>query len=338
VWPSGLGTRSEKGGGKDGESFGKQAGGVMSILWRREVSCPSCGEGNEKGSQFCIHCGKSLPGTKKFRSASWYILIGIGLVLAGTITFFWIHNFESKDMGKVNGERIGREEFSRRIDRAKQFYAYRYGQDIFHGEAGRGNLNRLKTETLDEMVNERILLQEAKAGGYGAAPEEEIEKELEAIKKKNGLSDADLAKIFGGSIEDFKTDLRKGWVISQFVEKVVLKGDQANGNQLFSQWLTQAKAKSKIETYEKLEPVSTAKASCCSSDGGCGGSGRAQSLDPKIEQEARAKGLEYYEKKTQKKGASAKVTGFGCHIQVDIVDGGKVILSLTYRQGEVKEI
>ena len=302
-------------------------------------SCPFCGEGNEKGSRFCIHCGRSFPGNKKIRSASWYILVGIGLVLAGTVTFFWIHNLESKEVGKVNGERISREEFSKRIDRAKQFYAYRYGQDIFQGEAGRGNLNRLKTETLDEMVNEKILLQEAKAAGYGAAPEEEIEKQLEAIKKKNGLSDADLAKIFGGSIEDFKADLRKGWVISQFVEKVVLKGDQANGNQLFSQWFTQAKAKSKIETYEKLEPVSTAKASCCGSgDGGCGGSGRAQSLDPKTEQEARAKGLEYYEKNTQKKGASAKVTDFGCHIQVDIIEGGKVVVSLTYRQGEVQEI
>ena len=303
------------------------------------ASCPFCGEGNEKGSMFCIHCGKSFPGNKKFRSASRYILAGIGLILVGVITFFWIHNLESREVGKVNGERISREEFSRRIDRAKQFYEYRYGQDIFQGEAGRGNLNRLKTETLDEMVNEKILLQEAKAAGYTAAPEEEIEKQLEAIKKKNSLSDADLAKIFGGSIEDFKADLRKGWVISQFVEKVVLKGDQANGNQLFSQWLTQAKAKSKIETYEKLEPVSTAKASCCGSGGGgCGGSGRAQSLDPKIEQEARAKGLEYYEKKTQKKGASAKVTDFGCHIQVDIIEDGKVVVSLTYRQGEVQEI
>ena len=71
---------------------------------------------------------------------------------------------------------------------------------------------------------------------------------------------------------------------------------------------------------------------------GCGGSGRAQPLDPKIEQEAKAKGLEYYEKKTQKKGAGAKVTNFGCHIQVDIIEDGKVVVSLTYNQGEVQEI
>jgi hypothetical protein len=82
--------------------------------------------------------------------------------------------------------------------------------------------------------------------------------------------------------------------------------------------------------------VTTAKASCCKS--GCGGGSRARSLDPKIEKEAKAKGIEYYEKKTQKKGASAKVTDFGCHIQVDIIEEGKVALSLTYRDGEVQEI
>ena len=108
-----------------------------------------------------------------------------------------------------------------------------------------------------------------------------------------------------------------------------------NGELLFTQWLAKAKAKARIETYEKLEPISTAKASCCRS--GCGG-GRAQPLDPKIEKEAKAKGLEYYERKTQKKGATAKVTNFGCHIQVDIIEDGKVVISLTYNQGEVQEI
>jgi hypothetical protein len=302
------------------------------------VSCPFCGEGNEKGSRFCIHCGKSFPEKKRFRSAGRYFLVGIGLILVGLFAFFWMRNLESKEVGRVNSERISREAFSKRVDRAKKSYEYRYGQDVFQGEAGRDNLNRLKTDVIDEMVNEKILLQEAKAAGYTSAPEEEIEKQLEAIKQRNSLSDADLTKIFGGSIEDFKAELRTGWVISQFVEKVVLKGNQANGNQVFSQWLTQVKAKSKIETYQKLEPVSAAKASCCGSGGGCGGGGRAQALDPKIEQEARAKGLEYYEKKTQKKGASANVTDFGCHIQVDIIEDGKVVVSLTYRQGEVQEI
>jgi hypothetical protein len=187
---------------------------------------------------------------------------------------------------------------------------------------------------LDELVTEKILLQEAKSAGYTSAPEEEIAKHLEMIKKQSGLPEVDFVKRIG-PLEDLKEELRRRWIISQFIEKAVLKGDEGNGEALFGQWFVRTKAKAKIETYEKLEPVYTAKASCCKS--GCGG-GRAQPLDPKIEQEARAKGLEYYEKKTQKKGADAKVTDFGCHIQVDIIEDGKVLLSLTYRQGEVQEI
>ena len=91
--------------------------------------------------------------------------------------------------------------------------------------------------------------------------------------------------------------------------------------------------------YEKLDPVATSNPSCCSSgSGGCGGGGKAQPVNPKIEQEAKAKGLEYYEKKTNKKDANAMVANFGCHFQVAIMEDEKVVTSLTYRQGEVEEI
>ncbi len=302
------------------------------------TSCPSCGEGNEKGTRFCVHCGNPLPSERKFRFRNRRILSGalIGLILAGGGWYFLTGGIEAKLVGKVNGEGITRKEFSKRLERVKEFYELRYGQNLFQGEEGKENLNRLKTDILDEMTTEKILLQEAKSAGYSSAPDEEIVKQIEAIKKKYGLSDEDLKQKMGGSIEDLKEELQKGWIISQFLEKAVLKGDQQNGEVVFAQWFTKAKAKAQIETYEKLQPVLTAKASCCKT--GCGGGGRAQPLDPKIEKEAKVKALEYYEKKTQKKGATARVTNFGCHIQVDIIEDGKVVVSLTYRQGEVQEI
>ena len=305
-----------------------------------KVSCPFCGEGNEVDSRFCIYCGKPYPGKSRTIHKKRYLLFGaVVLLLAVAIGFFGKGVLDSNLVGKVNGEGITREELSKRVDRMKGFYEMRYGASLFQGEEGTQNLIRLKAELLDEMVTEKLVLQEAKNAGYRLAPPEEIEKELETIKRKNGLSTADLEKMIGGKIEDFKAELGKEWIISQFVEKAVVKGNQQNGDLMFGQWLAKAKAGAKIETYEKLEPVSTAKASCCSSgSGGCGGGGKAQSLDPRVEQEAKAKGVEYYEKKTRKKGADAKVTNFGCHIQVDIIEDGKVILSLTYRQGEVQEI
>ena len=300
-------------------------------------SCPFCGEGNKRESHFCVHCGKGLLKNKKSISARRPILLGvIGLLLAGGIVLLWRTGSESKLVGKVNGEEISREEFSRKVDRLKRLYETRQGQDLFEGEGGKENLNRLKSEILDEIVTEKILLQEARKAGYTSAPEDEIEKYVDVIRKQKELSDADLEKMTGGSIEDLKEELRRGWMISQFVEKAVIKGDQAKGEFLFGQWLVKVKANAQIETYEKMEPVYAAKVSCCKS--GCGGGGKARSLDPGMEQEARSKGLEYYERKTQKKGAEAKVTDFGCHIQVDIIEGGKVVLSLTYNGKEVQEI
>jgi hypothetical protein len=300
------------------------------------ATCPSCDEGNESRNRFCIHCGNPLPRSQKTHFKKRHILFGaIGLILAGAIGYFLMGGLESKLVGKVNGEGMTRKEFSKRLERVKKFYELRYGQNLFQGEEGKENLNRLKTEILDEMTTEKILLQEAKSAGYASAPEEEIQKELEVMKKKYGLTDADLKQKMGGSIEDLKEELRKGWIISQFLEKVVLKGDQQNGELVFAQWFTKAKARAQIQTFEKLEPVSTAKASCCTS--GCGG-GKAQPLDPKIEKEAKAKALEYYEKKTQKKGADARVTNFGCHIQIDIIEDNKIVVSLTYNGREIQEI
>jgi hypothetical protein len=98
------------------------------------------------------------------------------------------------------------------------------------------------------------------------------------------------------------------------------------------------RSRPRIESYGDWSTgpaVAQARASCCAT--GCGG-GRSQSLDLAVETQAKAKGLEYYTKKTGKTGASARVTDFGCHIQVDILEGGKVALSLTYTGGEVREI
>ena len=301
--------------------------------------CPSCNGGNDKKARFCVQCGNPLQKKRRIRFTSRFVLFAtIGLILAGAISYFLLGGPESKLIGKVNGEGIPRKEFSKRLERAKRFYELRYGQNLFQGEEGKENLNRIKTDILDEMTTEKVLLQEANSAGYTSAPDEEIVKQVGAIKGKYGLSDDDLQQKMGLSVEDLKEELRKGWVISQFLEKAVLKGDQPNGELIIAQWLTRAKTNAKIETYEKLQPVFTAKASCCSSGSGCGGGGRARPPDPKIEKEAKAKGLEYYEKKTQKKGASARVTDFGCHIQVDIIEDGKVVVSLTYKQGEVQEI
>ena len=110
------------------------------------VECPLCGEGNEKGTQFCVHCGNPLPIRRKTWVKNRYILSGaIGVISTVMLVFFGMGGFERKLVGKVNGESITRSEFSKRVDRAKKFYESRYGQGFFKEQTGKDNLNRMFT-------------------------------------------------------------------------------------------------------------------------------------------------------------------------------------------------
>lgn len=300
------------------------------------IPCPSCQEENEIQNQFCVRSGCPLQKEKKTNCNKRYLLFGVVIFafLFG-IFFFLRESFESKIVGKVNGEDISRKEFSKRVERIKKLYELRYGKGFFSGKTGEKNLNRLKNDIFEEMVAEKILLQEAKNAGYTSTPKEEVEKQLKIIKEKYGLSEKDFREKMGISIDDLEEELRKEWIISNFIEKAIFKGDFKNGEAIFAKWFANAKANAKIEAYEKFEPFYSVKASCCRT--GCGG-GIAQPLDPEIERDAKAKALEYYEKKTQKKVEELKVTNFGCHIQVDIIENGKVVISLTYNGKDVQEI
>ena len=151
-------------------------------------------------------------------------------MLALAVGFFITGFSESRWVGKVNEEGITREEFSKRVEGMKNIYESHYGENLSQGEAGKDNLNRLKVQVLDEMITEKVLLQEAKSAGYTSAPPEEIDRELEEIKKKNGFSNADIEKMIGVKMEDFAAELGKKCVISQFIEKIVLKGQLQNAD------------------------------------------------------------------------------------------------------------
>lgn len=301
------------------------------------AQCPNCGQGNDQQNVYCVRCGRSLRRGQRRIKTSIALFGLIGFALAGFAGYFIIGGFESKLVGKVNGEEITRKEFSNRLDRAKRLYELQLGKDFFKGSVGEENLMRLKSELLEEIIVERILVQEAKRGGYSAVSEKEIEERIEMIKKSHGLSNADFKKRLGVDINEFKEELKRDFFISQFVEKAILKGNQDNQEQLFQGWLSAAKSRARIETYEKFDVPPPIQAVCCPG-GGCGGGEKARPLDPKIEKEAKLKALQYYEEKTKRSGASARAINFGCHIQVDIIEEGKVVLSLTYDRGGVKEI
>ena len=87
------------------------------------VSCPFCGEGNEKETRFCVRCGKPLVKRRGTLSRNRPLFYGmIGLVLIAVVGFVLTRSGESALVGKVNGEGITRKEFSKRLERAKKLY------------------------------------------------------------------------------------------------------------------------------------------------------------------------------------------------------------------------
>lgn len=297
------------------------------------AKCPSCKNENEKDVKFCVHCGSRI--RDKISTIKWFLFLIISFILIGGIFFFWLNNPGSKPIASINGDIITKREFSKRLKMIKKIFELQYGNAIFKGENGKKNLDLLKKELLDNLIVEKLILQEAKKVGFLSAPKEEIEKELNLLKRKYNLTDNDFKKKMGLSIEEIKEDLQKDWITSQFIKNSILKGDEKNGEEIFLNWLSNIKVKAKIETFEKFKPYYTSKASCCTSS--CGG-GSIQPLDPDVEKRAKEKAIEYVEKKTQKKNVDVKVTNFGCHIQVDIMEKGEIILSLTYDGEKVQEI
>jgi hypothetical protein len=62
-------------------------------------------------------------------------------------------------------------------------------------------------------------------------------------------------------------------------------------------------------------------------------------LSKETEKDARDKTLKLYQDTYGKKDSlTAKVTDYGCHIQVDVYEGDKAVKSYTYQQGNVFEM
>ena len=72
-------------------------------------------------------------------------------------------------------------------------------------------------------------------------------------------------------------------------------------------------------------------------EAGCGGKQAAAGpLDPELKSKASAAALaEYRKNNPAEKDVEARVTDYGCHIQVDIEKGGRTIWSYSYQDGNV---
>jgi hypothetical protein len=304
--------------------------------------CPECSSENDADALFCADCGKSLvdqsggPASKKGRP---YF---IGVLFAAVITLIaaGYYKFILPDgvAAVVNDEKITLSELDAAVAR-------------MGGKAGDA-ADGLRYRALNELIAERLVLQEAGKAGIRISSDE-ASSAARDVQAASGLDDAAFTsqmKALYGSTRDFQKALERRLVINRYLaERIVPRGagPQAAA-QAVDQWLRHltAKASVRIALAENLSaPCGGCRSqsegqsiqTCSRPDRGCQArNGRtASTIASKAAEEA---GLRYWHLKHGPDAVSARLQDFGCHIQVEIVKDERIIGSLRYQDGIITEM
>lgn len=315
-------------------------------------NCRHCGREISEEKGFCPEC-RALAGDNKNRGL-WIFSILFSIVLfflAGLMVWHggvgsWDFSIWDKPVAVVNDESISRKEFQSRLMGIKKSAERQYGGNIFAGERGNALLGALSQEVLDGMVEERLIAQEARKLRIEIS-KERVEDEVQRISKN----------FFGAgekfqnrhpedefSLEELRNHVRTLLLYKALREAKTPPGE--NPEVFFRNWMNQTRQKAHLIFYDP--GIEARGHSFCG--GGCCGSGRASdransasresgSENSQIWNEAKKAALEAFQKSNPAaKGVTAKVTDFGCHMQVDIQKDGKVVKSYSYQDGKVSEI
>ncbi len=207
------------------------------------------------------------------------------------------------------------------LNRAAAPYKYQYEQQgyEFASDQGRSLYQQLQSSVLNNMIG-RVLLDQGAAAKKITLSDAELEQGYKNALKQRKQSEQALLKelkAFGWTKEIFRSDLKRQLIEDKFIKTVIARGKSGDARDAaVSAWFQDAAGKTDIQVFFQVN------------------AGGGDAL-----KEAEKAGLEYYRKKYgNDSGLSAKAANYGCHIQVDIIKGGKIIKSLGYSGGSIYEI
>ena len=317
--------------------------------------CSRCGKeitGGDDGN--CPDCRDDL--RRKLLKGRWFLMSTVViLILAGAVYSYgeknaWEFSWDGlvgRPAAVVNGEPIERSVLRERMNISRRMVEREYGKDLFTGERGRAFLAELERDVLEKMVRERLVVQEARRLKI-TVDNERVQQELQTIGRE-----------IYGTWEKFQASLREDGISPEYltahvrnlllfreVNKAKVLPD-VNPNSNSALWLIQARQNAHVTVHKTAGPALAAfrgAGSGCGSDGGgCGGCGGSRTsagpVNPELQSKASAMALDAYHKTNPGgTGMEAQVNDYGCHIQVDIEQDGKVVKSYAYQDGEVVEI
>ncbi|MFB6212494.1 MAG: SurA N-terminal domain-containing protein [Candidatus Magasanikbacteria bacterium] len=148
------------------------------------------------------------------------ILISLGvLVVAGIITFLVLGggssiNKSKKTVATVNGEKVTKAEFLSRYNQLKKTFSSR----TKGASLSKGMKDQLKSRTLDRLIGEALIFQEAKEKGFTASSSR-VEKRYQQVVSKLGGESAleKRLKKVGVSKKEFKDGIRKQLTVQKYI-------------------------------------------------------------------------------------------------------------------------
>ncbi len=302
--------------------------------------CPDCKKTNDTDALFCITCGRPLrevlqQAVPKQRKAYLAALLFVPVVVLAAGVGYYKFFLPDGVAALVNGEEINLSELDAAVARAQG------GQGTASG--------RLRYQLLNQLIAQRIVLQEAHKAGISVS-KEEIATAAAQARTASTLDDEafqrQVGSEFGGqrAFEDF---LERGLLMSKFFSvKVVPPGsDPYTAQIMINRWLEDATGRATVRIALAGQGAGPG-CGCCNANGqephgrskpgqGCATASRPKANDTgSVAAEA---GLRYWHAMHGPDAVTARCTDFGCHVQVDILKNETIIGSLRYQDGNISE-
>ncbi len=302
------------------------------------MNCPECKAPNDEDALFCTACGKSLDEAQpkavaKQRRVYLIALLFIPVVIiAGAIGYYKFY-LPNGVAAVVNGEEIKLSELDAAIARMRG--------------AGDAPATGLRYQALDQLISERLVLQEARKAGIEVSQEALVKAAAEA-QAASGLTEAAFSQAVSaryGSMSGFENELMRCIMINRLItEKIVPPGtDPRAAAHVVNQWLQNLSARATVR-IALAEQLAGPGCSCCNNRDeaglkkgvpGCAAARAGAESTASKEQAAVNAALRYWHEKHGPDTVTAQPTDYGCHVQVDIIKDNKIIGSLRFQGGSI---
>jgi FKBP-type peptidyl-prolyl cis-trans isomerase (trigger factor) len=159
---------------------------------------------------------------------------------------------KEKIVAVVNDEELKGEEYNNMLTTSQMQYQ-QMGQDPTSEKAS----EQIKKQTIDSLVGQTLLMQQADEKGYKAT-DEEINKQLEEVKKQY-KTDEEFEKAMkdaGFSMDELKTQIAENVKYTNYVEKEI-KVDEVTEDEMkkfYDQFASQQGKDQKAPKYEEVKP------------------------------------------------------------------------------------